>query len=325
MHVASVMLFEGDPPPYDELLAAHRAPAAPGAALPPEARVRAARPGPAALGRRPAPEPALPRPLDRPPLPRLRGAAAGRSPSRVLRPAARPRQAAVGDLAGRGRRGRPLRACSPRPTTRWWTAISGVDIVTVLFDTSAEPGGAARSGRALAARARCPSRAQLLGEALRRARHRARRGRPLGARGLPRRRARSPERRPRRRRGRRRDGLGRAEPGARRAPTTSEIGPHRRFTWVRDEPRRRQGDQERARRHRQRRRARHGRRRARAATCAGAARRPTGCELKAMVPVSVRGDDERGAARQQGGGDDGAAAGLVPGARSRASTSCASR
>ena len=39
-----------------------------------------------------------------------------------------------------------------------------------------------------------------------------------------------------------------------------------------------------------------------------------GLELKAMVPVSVRADAERGRAGQQGGRDDGAAARVVPGA-----------
>ena len=42
MHVAGVMIFEGSPPPYDELLEAIERRLAPRAALPPAARVRAA-------------------------------------------------------------------------------------------------------------------------------------------------------------------------------------------------------------------------------------------------------------------------------------------
>src|SRR5918994_1095153 len=75
MHVASVMLFEGPPPPYDELLEAI--------------------------------EPRLGL------VPRYR--------QRLLRPEARPRQAALGDLARRGARGRPLRGAredTPRARRR---------------------------------------------------------------------------------------------------------------------------------------------------------------------------------------------------------------
>ncbi len=49
--------------------------------------------------------------------------------------------------------------------------------------------------------------------------------------------------------------------------------------------------------------------------------RTDGLELKAMVPVSVRADAERGAARQQGRRDDGAAARSGARSRSRAWTS----
>ena len=108
MHVAGVMLFEGAPPPYDELLEAIER----RLALVPRYRQRLAfvplEPGPAEVGRRPAPQPALPRALHRAALARLRGAAEGPGRPRVL-PAARPRQAALGDLARRGPRGRPLR------------------------------------------------------------------------------------------------------------------------------------------------------------------------------------------------------------------------
>src|SRR5215216_2482752 len=88
---------------------APRAPARAGPALPPEARVPSARPEPPRVGRRPA----LQRRLPRAP----HGAAAAGRGGRVaparrprLRAAARPLQAAVGDLARRPRRRGPLRA-----------------------------------------------------------------------------------------------------------------------------------------------------------------------------------------------------------------------
>ena len=71
MHVASVMVFEGPPPPYDELVAAFERRLAARAPLPTAAGVRAARPGPAQVGRRPAPQPALPRAFDRAAVARL--------------------------------------------------------------------------------------------------------------------------------------------------------------------------------------------------------------------------------------------------------------
>ena len=164
MHVASVMVFEGDPPPYDELLESHRAPAAPGAALPPAAGLRAARPGPPAVGRRPAPQPALPRARHRAPLPRRRGPAAGPGRPRV-RPAAGPRQAAVGDLAGRGPGGRPLRAAGQDPPRAGGRRLGrGHHVACCSTPHPSPPRRPTRAGAG--SRARCRPSAQLLGEAL---------------------------------------------------------------------------------------------------------------------------------------------------------------
>ena len=102
------MLFEGSPPPTTSCSRRSSA----GLGLVPRYRQRLAfvplGPGPPALGRRPPPEPPLPRARHRAARPRLGAAAEGARRARV-RPAARPRQAALGDLARRGARGRPLR------------------------------------------------------------------------------------------------------------------------------------------------------------------------------------------------------------------------
>ena len=148
MHVASVMLFEGDPPPYDELLAnierrLH---------LVPRYRQKLAfvpfGPGPPALGRRSPPEPALPRALDRPALSGQRGAAARPRRARV-RPAARPRQAALGAVARRRRRGRPLRAAREDPSRARRRHLGRRHRQRAVRHL-ARPGRAARPGPALA-------------------------------------------------------------------------------------------------------------------------------------------------------------------------------
>ena len=110
MHVGSVLLFEGPAPDYDAFVARDRARPAPRAALPPAARVPAVRRLAARVGRRSALQRRAttsatrrcPRPAGEEQLRRARGAG-------VL-PAARPREAAVGDLARRQRRRRALRA-----------------------------------------------------------------------------------------------------------------------------------------------------------------------------------------------------------------------
>ena len=108
MHVASTIIFEGSAPSHARVPRPHRLAPAPGPALPPEAALRPLRPGPPGLGRRPLPQPRLPRAPDRAAGARLRGAAAQPRGADLL-PAARPHQAALGAVAGRGPRRRPLR------------------------------------------------------------------------------------------------------------------------------------------------------------------------------------------------------------------------
>ena len=112
--------------------------------------------------------------------------------------------------------------------------ISGVDIATVLFDTARR----AAARRPPAGERWCPqplpTRAQLLGRGAAssgppcRPRSRARSARVRSA--APRQVARGLRDAARRRR---RDGLGRPAARPRPRPTTRQIGPHRRFTWVR--------------------------------------------------------------------------------------------
>ena len=187
--------------------------------------------------------------------------------------------------------------------------ISGVDIMSVLFDTSAEPATPTDTGSRWLPRP-LPSQAQLLGEALveratvpaemARSVRAILRGPRVVAEGL-------------------RDaavgvgamawaGLNPAPPQplqrVDRAAPALHLGAR--------EPRRRQGDQERARRHRQRRRARHDRRRARQAP---APPRPEHRRARAEGDGAGERARRRRArrARQPRRRDDGAAAGLVRG------------
>src|SRR5215213_2608695 len=92
----------------------------PRAALSPEARLPAARDGPAVLGRRPDLQPRLPRAAYRPAEARQRRPA---SPARGadLLPAARSLEAALGNMDRAGPRGRPLRAdLEDAPRARGW-------------------------------------------------------------------------------------------------------------------------------------------------------------------------------------------------------------
>ena len=170
--------------------------------------------------------------------------------------------------------------------------VSGMDIVSVLFDTSARAGRPAVRGPALAP-APAAQRRPAARRGAARARHRARRGGPHRARRVPRP-AQSARRPQERRRGRGRDGVGRAQPRAavalqrrRSAPTGASRGcapscaTSRRSrtrsaapstTWCSPPWPARSG--------------RHLRRRGQLTD---------GLELKAMIPVSVRSDVERGA------------------------------
>jgi diacylglycerol O-acyltransferase / wax synthase len=289
MHVGSVMIFEGPPPPYDELIEAfeRRLP------LVPRYRQRLAF-VPLAQGR--------PRWVDDPHL-NLRY---------HVRSTALPSPGSedqLKDLAGRVfsqqlDRDKPLWeawlvegleddrfAMVSKTHHALVDGISGVDIISVLFDTSPEPAAPTGPGDRWLPRP-LPSRAQLLGEALvERATIPAEITRSL----------RAIVRGPRRLLGGLRDaavGVGAmAWAGLNPAPSSpynKDIGPHRRFTWVRANLNDLKAIKD-------------------AlggtvndvvlATVAGAlgkhlrrrGQNTDGLELKAMVPVSVRQDDERGA------------------------------
>ena len=131
MHIGSVAIFEGPPPTLRRTFAAMVAGKLPrGPALPPEGALRAARARPAGVGRRPALQPRLP------PAPhraagagRRRGAAQPRRPGHVA--AARPAQAAVGDVDGRGPRATGAGRCVSKVHHCMVDGVSGTDLLTV--------------------------------------------------------------------------------------------------------------------------------------------------------------------------------------------------
>ncbi|HEY8769630.1 MAG TPA: wax ester/triacylglycerol synthase family O-acyltransferase [Thermoleophilaceae bacterium] len=289
MHVASVMLFEGDSPPYDELLEGierrlH---------LVPRYRQRLAH-VPLAQGR--------PKWVDDPHL-NLRY---------HVRATALPAPGTEEELQALAGRVFSQQLDRDKPLWELWLVdgleggrfamlakthhalvdgISGIDIVSVLFDVSPEPAAPADPGNRWLPRP-LPSRAQLLGEAL------------LERATVPGevvRSVRAVFRAPRRVLEEARDaavGVGAmAWAGLNPAPSTpynADIGPHRRFTWVRADLAQLKGiknelggtvnDVV-------------------LATVAGALGRhlrrrgqqTDGLELKAMVPVSVRSEIEQGA------------------------------
>ena len=230
MHVAAVLLFEGDPPEQHEVAEALEG----RLHLVPRYRQKLAF-VPLGQGR--------PVWVDDPhfnldyhvrktalPEPGQRGAAAQPGRPRLL-PAARPRQAALGAVDRRGPVGDGGFAVLSKTHHALVDGVSGVDIASVLFDTQPEPAAPPDPGsRWLAAPP--PSRTQLLGDALvermsqpteivRGVRAALRAPAAAGAVGL-----RVAGRR-------RRDGVDRPEPGAADDRTTQPIGPHRRFNWVR--------------------------------------------------------------------------------------------
>ena len=182
-------------------------PAAPGAALPAEAGHAAARVRTAAVGRRSRLQHRVPRAPHRAAGAGQRGAAVPADLADRL-PAARPRQAAVGELAGRGARGRPVRGDLEDPPLARRRRLRGRsrDRDVRSRARSAGPAGGSRTVAA-------PARA-VVGRARRRgcardARHDRRDHDPGGVRGHPPREL-VPQA-PGRRRGRRRDRLGRAQ------------------------------------------------------------------------------------------------------------------
>ena len=297
MHVASVMVFEGKAPAYDELVEHDREPPAPRPALPPAPGLRAARPGPAGVGRRPALQPALPRPPHGAAAPGLRASSSSTSPGACSRSGS-----TAPSRCGRSGSWTSSRAtasrCSPRPTTRSSTASRA--------STSRPCCSTRRPTRRRPRRPSAPWVARPLPER-----------RPAAGRGAARARHRC---RPRSCAARVRCCAGRAgslrsvvddaaavgalacggiNPRRRDPVQRVDLGPHRRFDWVEADLERLQGDQELARRHAQRRRARVVSLRARPLPAPTAAIPTDGLELKAMVPVSVRADSERGALGNQ--------------------------
>ena len=121
MHIASCAVFEGPPPPFDDVVALFRGQIAPGAAVPTAGALRPTRPRAPGLGRRPALQTRVPHPPHRPSRARLRGRPAPpHGPAHV--PRARPPPAALGDLDRRGARGRGVGRSSASCTTAWSTA-----------------------------------------------------------------------------------------------------------------------------------------------------------------------------------------------------------
>ncbi len=294
MHVASVMLFDGDPTAAQRVHRGNREPAPPRPALPPEARLRAVRPGPAALGRRPAPEPELPRPQDR--AARARAPRSSCAPSRA---ACSRSSSTATSRCGRSGWSRASRAAaspwSARRTTRWWTASpawTSSPSCSTWPPRAASPKSPSIAGcrrRCLRARSSCPRRCSSAPPCRRRSRARCAPSSAL--------RGSSPTAL--------RDSLvgvgAMAWAGMNPAPPSPyncRIGPHRRFTWVRtnldDVKAIKDGlggtvnDVV-------------------LATVSGALGRHlhrrgetlSGRELKAMVPVSVRADEDRGALGNQ--------------------------
>jgi hypothetical protein len=117
MHIGGPRRLRRPPPERRRVPRPPGEPARAGAALPPAAGRHALRHGPPAVGRRPRLPHRLPRAPHRAAVSGQPGAAADPDlADHVAAPG--PHQAAVGDVARRGPRGRPLGPSCPRPTTR---------------------------------------------------------------------------------------------------------------------------------------------------------------------------------------------------------------
>ena len=109
MHIGGVLMFEGPPPPFDDYLDHDPQPAAPGAALPAEARHAAARQPAGRCGSTTRLQHRVPRPPHRAAAHRAARSSCSCSP-RGSPPSSSTATSRCGRLAGRGARGRPLRA-----------------------------------------------------------------------------------------------------------------------------------------------------------------------------------------------------------------------
>ena len=155
--------LRGTPSPLRRPPGGHRA--APGArsALPAAAGVRAVRPGAPSLGRRPAPEPPLPRPRHRPARPGLGAPADGPGRPRVLQQLDRDKPLwEIWIVEGLEDDRFALLAKTHHALV---DGVSGIDIVSVLFDASPNPSAPPDGGQRWLPRP-LPSGTQLLGEAL---------------------------------------------------------------------------------------------------------------------------------------------------------------
>ena len=101
MHIGGLLIFEGPPPPYPDLVDHVRGRLDKVPALPPAAGDAAIGGGPSALGRRRQLQPQVPHPPHRAARARRRAAADAARRPRLLA-AARPLEAALGDVAGPG-------------------------------------------------------------------------------------------------------------------------------------------------------------------------------------------------------------------------------
>ena len=228
MHVGALVIFEGPPPAREEFLRSIESRLQLRAALPAEARLPAARDGPAVLGRRPELQPRLPR--------APHGAAEAGLDEQL-------RELAGRIFSQRLDRSKPLWelwivqgleggrfALISKTHHALVDGVSGVDIATVLFDLSPVPDERRGRGR-LDARARALRRG-----AGGRGRQGPRRstpfslaGRAIGALQRPGPDARA---RARGRRGARRGGLGGHEPGARTCRSTCRSARTGACCWV---------------------------------------------------------------------------------------------
>ncbi len=109
MHIGALTRARGPAAAVRRVPGHHPRAPAPRPALPPAAQLPARRERPAGVGRRPELQPRVPRAPDRAAAARNRGAALQARLTDLL-PAARPLEAALGDVGDRGPRGRPLGA-----------------------------------------------------------------------------------------------------------------------------------------------------------------------------------------------------------------------
>ena len=137
MHVGSVLLFDGEAPPYEDFVAQLERRAAPRPALPPEARLPAARAEPARVGRRPALQRAYH--VRHTALPGPAGEARAAPARRRVFAQRLDRTKPLWELWLVDRVGDDRFAIISKTHHALVDGISGVDIATVLFDLEPDP------------------------------------------------------------------------------------------------------------------------------------------------------------------------------------------